>query len=535
MSFFRSALATRRHIFLGLVIGLGSLAALSQRARQRTVSGAALAHSYSERARKALAAGDNASAKELLEKATKADPKSAEAHFLLGLIEFKAGDTQNAIQHYERSLKLQPNSYSGHYNLALALLKEQKVHEARVELEKAVRMDRTQSDAAYDLGIVLLELHEPAAAVVHLRRAKALDPSRADAAFNVVRAELESGKPAEARTEAQSSAKRFGADFRWNAGIGQLFLKNAQPKEAAVYLRQADQLQPNDADVRHQLALAYLGAEEPEEALSAIGEGQTAEDHYLRASAYYMSHRFPQADRESQEALALAPENPQILILRTRLLQRAGEQDAALQTAKKAIELAPTWDEPYFLAGVSYYFIRRYEQAEQSLGRAAQLNPNEARALFLEAIAAANRGKIAEAEQTLRRAITIQPKNARFHCHLGILLTRKNEYEQGEAALRTAIRLKPEYALSHYELGKLLVYSKRLNEAAEELSQAVKYDPTLSAAYYQLARVYSKLGETAKSERVLADFERLYQKQASESESVDRALEEDTRKETELR
>jgi hypothetical protein len=54
-----------------------------------------------------------------------------------------------------------------------------------------------------------------------------------------------------------------------------------------------------------------------------------------------------------------AHRNPQILVLRTRLLQRAGEQNVALLMAQKATTLAPNWDQPYYLAGVSYYFIRR--------------------------------------------------------------------------------------------------------------------------------------------------------------------------------
>jgi hypothetical protein len=45
--------------------------------------------------------------------------------------------------------------------------------------------------------------------------------------------------------------------------------------------------------------------------------------------------------------------------------------------------------------------------------------------------------------------------------------------------------------------------------------------------------VYARLGETEKSQRALAEFEKLYQQQAKDSQSGDQALEEDTRKETE--
>jgi tetratricopeptide (TPR) repeat protein len=499
---------------------------------QQTASSRSLARSYFASAQKSLAAGDSIAALEKLNRAVQADPNFAQAYLLLGLTEFQGGETAKSIQHYKRALKLQPRSYTGHYNLALAYLRERNFQDARAELEQAVSLDARQADAAYDLGIVLLELGDASAALTHLRHARALKP-RPDVDFNIVRAEIEAGRVSEARADAEAAAKVLGADFQWNAAVGQLFLKNSQPKEAAVYLDKAFFIRPNDAEVRRQLAAAYLQSNQPEQVLSTVREAKTAEDHYLRASAYYLSHRFPEADQESEQALTLAQDNPQILALRTRLLQRAGQQDAALEMAKKAAALAPNWDEPYYLAGVSYYFTRHYDESAGSLARAVELNPNSARALFLEAIALANLGKTGDAERCFRLAIALQPNNARLHCHLGILLARQNEPGDAEASFRKAIQLKPDYALSHYEFGKLLASTKEFKQAAEELSQAVDHDPSLGAAYYQLARVYARLGEKEKSERALATFGKLYQRQTSESEAVDQAVEQDTRKETE--
>jgi tetratricopeptide (TPR) repeat protein len=379
--------------------------------------------------------------------------------------------------------------------------------------------------------MVLLELEQPSAALPPLRHAKALNPRRPDVAFNIVRAELEAGHPAEARADAQASAIRLGSDPKWNTAIGEVFLRNGQSKDAVIYFRGANRSRPDDTEIRHELAVAYLESGEPEPVLSTIGEPHTADDHYLRASAYYLSHHLPEADQESEQALALAPDNPQVLVLRTRLMQRAGQQAGALEMAQKAIALAPKWDEPYYLAGVSYYFLRHYQDADQNLARALELNPKSSRALFLGAIALAAEGKIDDAESSLRRAIALQPKNARFQCHLGILLARRNETAKAEEAYRKAIRLKPDYALPHYELGKLLVSSEQLRQAVDELNQAVTHDPGLTSAYYQLGHVYARLGKTEKSQQCLAEFERLYKKDTNDSQSVDQSQEEDARKE----
>jgi tetratricopeptide (TPR) repeat protein len=488
------------------------------------------AGAYLVAAQEALSKQDPTAALEPLKHAVEIDPKCSEGYLLLGLAEFQRGETDKSIQQYKRALDLQPRSYSAHYNLALSYLREHNLRDARVELEKAVTLGPRNADAQYDLGIVLLELREPSRALAHLRRARALKP-RPDVAFNIVRAALESNQIPQARSEAETSAKSLGSDVQWTAAVGQLFLKNAQPKDAIIYLGQANRISPENEDIRRQLAAAYLESGQAQEVLSAIREPKTSEDYYLRGSAYYLLHQFQAADRESEQALALAPENPQILVLRTRLLQRAGQQNGALELANKATSLSPNWDEPHYLAGVSYYFIRHYEEAAQSLARARELNPNSSRAFFLEAIALANRGKTAEAEQCLRRAIALQPGNARFYCHLGILLTRGNRYPEAEASLRKAIQLKPEYALSHYELGKLLVYSNQLPEAAQELEQAVTRDPALSAAYYQLGRVYARLGEKEKSAGAITEFQRLYKQEANASQDTDQEVEEDTRQE----
>ena len=127
-----------------------------------------------------------------------------------------------------------------------------------------------------------------------------------------------------------------------------------------------------------------------------------------------------------------------MLALRVRLLQRAGQQEAALEMAHKASALAPTWDEPFYLAGISQYLLRHYADARQNLTRAFELNPRSATAIFMAALASGGEGEPRQAERYLRRAIALQPDNARFHCHLGILLMRLNEYSKAEESLKRA-------------------------------------------------------------------------------------------------
>ena len=512
--------------FVALCLLAGSQAARAQQLKSTCTQ----ARPYLTDAHAALTAGDPATALKKLGQAVEIDPKCPDAHLLLGLTQFQRGEVAKSIQHYQQALKLDPRSYSAHYDLALAYLKQKKLQLARTQLEQAVALDPRQANAVYDLGIVLLELGQPAAALHPLQRAHALTPDRPDVSFNLVRASLEAGRLDEARRVAKEGSNQLATDFQWNAAIGQEFLKHAQPKDALPHLRAANAARPADDAVRKQLATAYLASRQPDSVLELIQEPKTAEEHYLRGSAFYQAHRFPDADEESDAALTLAPEDPRVLVLRVRLLQRAGQQEAALEMANKASALAPNWDEPHYLAGISNYFLRHYTEARKSLARASELNPKSAVAVFMAALASANEGQPQEAERYLRRAIALQPDNARFHCHLGILLMRENEYTMAEESLKKAAQLKPEYALPHYELGKLWVNSKQWNDARQEFESTIAADPGFTSAYYQLARVYARLGEGEKSERVLADFKRLHQKEKEQDDSV--VVDEDAKSES---
>lgn len=487
------------------------------------------ARTYVESARKAWSAGSKAEALEKLNLALQADSKCAEAYLLIGLIDFQSGNVASSIKHYQQAIAIQPWSYSARYNLALAYLREHRLQEGKLELEQAVKLDSSQADAAYDLGVVLLELGDPSAALIHLEKSRTLNPRRPDVSFNLVRANLESGKISTARSEAEVAATELGSDFQWNTAVGQLFQKNGQSGDAATYLQRALLIRPGEQGIRHQLAIAYLALGDSKRVLDLIQKPATADDHYFRGSAYYLDQRYSEAAAESEQALSLEPDNPRALTLRVRLLQRTGEQETALKLADKAIASAPEWDEPYYLSGVSLFYIRHYSEASQRLERATELNPQSARAYFLQGIALASQEKVVEAEEAMRRAVALQPKNARFRCHLGILLMRKNDSVGAEQLFRQSVELAPEYGLSHYELGKLLARSNQLHAAASELNEATKRDPSLSSAYYQLSRVYARLGDMENSNRTLVEFRRLYQEQNNESQE----LADDAGKETE--
>jgi tetratricopeptide (TPR) repeat protein len=289
-------------------------------------------------------------------------------------------------------------------------------------------------------------------------------------------------------------------------------------------------LKPRSTEIRRQLAAAYLEAGEPVGALGLLDTPAEAEDHYLAASAYLLLRRLPEAGRESRRALEKGPTEPRYLLQLARIDQRLGQHQEALEVLRHASQLEPNWVEPHYSAGVSFYFLRRYDDARRSLGRALELDPRSPRALFLYAATLANEGKNREGEEFLLRSVALEPSNARFQYHLGAIRLRDNRPLEAQQAFEKSIQLKPDYALPHYQLGKLLAHSNQLKLAATELETAVRYQPDLAQAFYHLGRVYARLGEAERSEQALSTFRQFKQQEANE----DREFMEGVQKELDL-
>src|SRR5574337_706177 len=141
---------------------------------QKSSTPSPAARDYIARAQQALDARDFSQARAHLKLALEADPNSAAAYLMLGLVDFQSGDTTQAIQDYQRALDLQPDSFSGHYNLALAYLRGRNLQDGLRELDRAISLNPRHADAAYNRGLVLLDLGRPEEALASLRRARAL-------------------------------------------------------------------------------------------------------------------------------------------------------------------------------------------------------------------------------------------------------------------------------------------------------------------------------------------------------------------------
>ena len=226
---------------------------------------------YSRRATLMMALGRQEEAHRDAARAISLDPRSADAHYVLGRIHEQDLELPNALEAYSRVVEIDPEHVQTRYRLSLVHRRlgdaeEAKTHSgiykslkarndaidtvaratnsletgnysfAETQLTEAVRIDPQNTEALYYLGMVQQEQHKLADAVKTLQTVLSLDPKLAMAQASLGLALAELGRPDEARHQLGKSLELGDDSYEvaFFAGRGFLRLEDFARAERAL-------------------------------------------------------------------------------------------------------------------------------------------------------------------------------------------------------------------------------------------------------------------------------------------------------------
>lgn len=256
--------------------------------------------------------GQHNAAIEQLKKAAAAEPRNAMYAGNLGVAYKAQGDNERAITAYKKALGIDPSIAALHNNLGVALQENDDHHAASASFLKALALNARYPEAETNLGRSLMRLDEPDKAIAHFRKALSLDP-----------------KYAAAHTQ-----------------LGLAYIATNRDSAAVESLTKSVTLAPDPAIFTH-LGLTQFRLENFDEAIAAFSQ-----------------------------ALALKPNNPDILCHLASSEVKRGQLDQAEQLYTAAIEGGDKRAATYFaLAGVLRSLGKRHE-AVQNYRWAIKANPD---------------------------------------------------------------------------------------------------------------------------------------------------------------
>ena len=202
--------------------------------------------------------------------------------------------------------------------------------------------------------------------------------------------------------------------------------------------------------------------------------------------------------QEIQQALKLAPLDPDALLGEAAVYASMGQEDKAEGTYKKALALRPQYWDGYYELGVFYYRQRRYTDAASQFESVLKIAPDNALAHATLGGMMQLLGKDVEAKKHLKRSIELQPSYAAY-TNLGALYYRERRWAESVAMTRKALEINGNDWRAWSNLSIAYQWMNRKSEAdeasrnelarLEEIAKVSTSDPEVQV---ELGRLYSK-------------------------------------------
>lgn len=335
---------------------------------------------------------------------------------------------------------------------------------------------------------------------------------------------VEDGQNALSHNDLAAAQRNFEQAVRLQPGsapawflLCQAYARQGKMKQAMVAAGRASQYAGKDASILYNVALFYLEAGRPNDALSVGRRAMKVENSYevrtLLGRAYSAMKDWPKAIEEYEEARRLSPYSERAIFDLSQAHMMAQDFPGAiavLEAGRKVHDKSPQLE---LALGVAYYGQRRFADAVDRFLRVMELAPAVPQPYyFMGRVLEHAGGRIPE---VLARAKGFEEANPSsplgYVLHARALILQcppagfPPEAEEALGLLKKALSLKEEQAEAHHLLGLVLERKGDHAAAAVAYERSIALSPKEPAPHFRLARVYERLGrrEDAARERAL--------------------------------
>lgn len=449
-----------------------------------------------------------------------------------------------AVDTFRAGLKAQPQSAQLHYLTGLSLLALKRPDEASREMKASVDLDPTALKPHIVLASLCEEADQPQDAEREWRKALAIDP-HSEAALDGLTGLFMNRQDYASVIQLLANAPRTEKlTIALSRALGLLNDLNG----AADVLNEALKENPDSVPLNQALIVVLVKQLKHEEAIkltqSLIARHPANLDlqvELLRLLA--LSDHLEEARDVAPKLLAARPNDPEVLFL-SGLVQRAnGDIPGARDLLEKAVALEPDFGNFQFELGNTLVQLKQWAEARDHLQKAIALGADQAevhlalgqalrglgqtdqarqemttyqqmkhegelRLEAAEAIAQGDQeldaGKFTEAEAHYREAIEDRPQNANYRFKLAIAFNRAGDVAAERKALEEAVQLDPHLPGPQNALGYLLSRNGDADGAVAHFRAAVEAAPGWTDAWINLAAELAVTSHFSEARRAVA-------------------------------
>jgi tetratricopeptide (TPR) repeat protein len=286
------------------------------------------------------------------------DPKSAEAHVLLG-IAYRGLGTQEmlaeAIAELRQAIDLDPTLMAARFYLAHLYLDLGRPARAKEELTSALEKSPGNPQFLASLAEAERQLNNPQKAVDLTRRALQADGSLLEARYYLGLALIDLGRTADAIKELEQVVAANAGRPEAFLALGTVYTQSGRFDDAIKVLTEGTKLDPSRADLHIQLSRAYRLKGLLDRAEAELSRAQPKPDAALAAS--YVEHERLEFDLYVEQGLVKL---------------KRGQLVAAAEALKKALSMEP--NDGLANNSIAQVYLRQglFKLASQHADRAAK-------------------------------------------------------------------------------------------------------------------------------------------------------------------
>jgi len=152
----------------------------------------------------------------------------------------------------------------------------------------------------------------------------------------------------------------------------------------------------------------------------------------------------------------------------------------------QGIRIDPEYVSAWFSLGLTYFTLKRYDDAIDAYRQALHINPEFADAWFGLGVAYDGLNRYNDAVDAYRRALHINPEDAGCWYNLGVAYSDLKRYNDAIESLRQALHINPEFADAWNNLGIAYFLSGNRTAALDAVRELRHLDPEKADKLFNL-------------------------------------------------
>jgi protein O-GlcNAc transferase len=307
-------------------------------------------------------------------------------------------------------------------------------------------------------------------------------------------------------------------DGRAVGRLGMMFQVYGKYELAETCYVRASELQPDSARWPYYLAIVEKALGKNEQAVAHLHKALEIDGTYAPARVRLAQLLLDAGDPGQSEAIcrSVIARNDNLATAHFALgqaLAGKGEWPAAIESYRRACEIAANYAAAHYALGMAYRNIGEMGKAREHLERYQVLKqlkqPSEDPLMddvnslysgglsrFVKGSSFFQQGKTAEAIQEFEGALEANPRLIAAHVNLIALYGQLNQGEKAEEHFRAAVELDPGWVETYYNWGLFLVGHNRKTEAADSFRKAIEVNPDYPEARVQLGLLLDDSGDS---------------------------------------